>query len=131
MIKKLIISSLSVFILWSIMDFAVHGMYLKEAYEQTANLWRPLEEQKIGLNTLVVYIAAAIFSLIYILLVDNKSMNRALLYGGLVGISAGITMGYGFYAFSPIPYFMAATWFIANLVQSILAGALLGLIVKE
>ena len=130
MLKKIIISSLSVFILWSVLDFVVHGIYLKEAYEQTANLWRPLEEQKMGLNSLVVYIAAAMFSLIYILLVDAKSMSRALLYGFLVGISAGI-MSYGFYAFSPIPYFMAAIWFVSSLAQSVLAGALLGLLVKE
>ncbi|MDW3094286.1 MAG: hypothetical protein R8G33_01300 [Gammaproteobacteria bacterium] len=74
-----------------------------------AHLWRSEEKIKMILNSVVVLIAAVIFTCIYVFLINRKSISTALVYGLLYGISAGITMGYGFYAFSPIPYTMAAT----------------------
>ena len=129
--KKIIISSVVIFILWSIIDFLIHGLYLKEAYIETAHLWRSEEEIKMILNSVVVLIAASIFTSIYALLVDRKTMSSALIYGLLFGLSAGITMGYGFYAFSPIPYSMAATWFVINLVEGLVAGVILSMLLTE
>ena len=128
--KKLIISTLVIFIVWTVIDFIVHGIYLKDYYLQTADLWRPQGEAKMFLNSIVVLISALIFTLIYVALVGRKSIGSALLFGLLVGISAGISMGYGFYAFSPIPYHMAATWFVVSVGEGVIAGVILALIVK-
>ncbi len=117
--------------MWSIVDFLIHGMYLKEAYLETAHLWRPENEIKMILNSVVVLIAATLFTSIYALLVDRKTMRSALIYGLLFGLSAGTTMGYGFYAFSPIPYSMAATWFVINLLQGLIAGMILSKLLTE
>ena len=128
--KKVIISTLAIFIVWTIIDFIVHGIYLKDYYLLTADLWRPEGEAKMFLNSVVVLINAFIFTLIYVALVGRKSFGSALLFGLLVGISAGISMGYGFYAFSPIPYHMAATWFLVSVGEGIIAGLILGFIAK-
>lgn len=129
--KKIIISSVVIFIVWSIIDFLIHGIYLKEAYLETAHLWRPEDEIKMILNTVVVFIAATIFTCIYALLVNRKSIKTALIYGLLYGVSAGITMGYGFYAFSPIPYTMAASWFAINIIEGLAAGGILSKLLTE
>ncbi len=129
--KNIIICSVGVFISWSLIDFLVHGIYLKEAYMQTADLWRPEAEIKMILNTVVVLLAASIFTLIYALLVDRKTTGNAMTYGLLMGLSAGITMGYGFYAFSPIPYSMAATWFVTAIVEGLVAGILLARLISK
>ncbi len=128
--KKLILCSITIFIVWTIIDFLVHGLYLKEYYLQTADLWRPQGEAKMFLNAVVVLIGSVIFTMIYLFLVSKKSIGRALLFGLLVGISAGISMGYGFYAFSPIPYHMAATWFLVNVGEGIIGGIILAVMVK-
>lgn len=128
--KKLILCSITIFIVWTIIDFLVHGLYLKEYYLQTADLWRPQGEAKMFLNAVVVLIGSAIFTMIYLFLVSKKSIGRALLFGLLVGISAGISMGYGFYAFSPIPYHMAATWFLVNVGEGIIGGIILAVMAK-
>ena len=131
MFKKVLINALLIFIAWTIIDFLVHGLYLKEAYEQTASLWRPMEEAKMGLNAVVVLVVSLIFTLIYVLLIDRKSMSNALIFGLLLGISAGMSMGYGFYSFSPVPYHMAATWFVTSVVEGLVGGLILGLLAKN
>ena len=128
--KRLLVCSITIFIIWMIIDFLVHGLYLKEYYLQTADLWRPQEEAKMFLNAVVVLIAATIFTMIYLFLISKKSFGSALAFGLLVGISAGISMGYGFYAFSPIPYHMAATWFLVNVGEGIIGGIVLAFLAK-
>ena len=58
-------------------------------------------------------------------------MRNAIIFGGLLGVSAGLSMGYGFYSFSPIPYHMAATWFVTSVVEGLLAGLILGQFAKD
>ena len=128
--KKFFICSLTIFIVWSVIDFLVHGVYLKEYYIQTADLWRPQGETKMFLNSVVVLISAIVFTMIYVLLIGKKSAISALAYGLLLGIVAGISMGYGFYAFSPIPYHMAVTWFLANVGEYIIGGVILAFLVR-
>jgi hypothetical protein len=98
---------------------------------QTADLWRPEAEIKMILNAVVVLLAASIFTLIYALLVDRKTTGNAMTYGLLMGLSAGITMGYGCYAFSLIPYSMAATWFVTTIVEGLVAGILLAKLISK
>ena len=130
MMKNIVISAIVIFIVWTGIDYFVHGHLLKEAYLETADLWRPLEEAKMGLNSFTVLVAAAIFSIVYIALVDRKSMGNAILYGFLLGLSAGVSWAYGSYAFMPIPYDMALTWFATPLVEGVIGGVLLALIAK-
>jgi hypothetical protein len=129
--KKTVIAIIAVFILWSILDFVIHGVLLGEAYKATAELWRPMEEMKMGLMRIVVLISSIAFVLIYTLFFSEKNIKTALKYGILFGISAGISMGYGSYAVMPIPYNMAFAWFWGTLIEVTLGGLVLGLIVHN
>ncbi|MDR4498951.1 MAG: hypothetical protein MRK02_13690 [Candidatus Scalindua sp.] len=131
MMKKTAISIISVFILWSILDFVIHGIILTEAYKATAELWRPMEEMKIGLMRIVVLISSIVFVLIYALFFVDKNIKSGLKYGILFGIGAGISMGYGSYAVMPIPYSMAFTWFLGVLIEATLGGLITGLIIRD
>ena len=130
MIKDIVISAVVIFIVWTGIDYFVHGHLLQDSYLATADLWRPMEEAKMGLNSFTVFVSAAIFSIVYIVLVDRKSVTNAILYGFLLGLSAGVSWAYGSYAFMPIPYEMALTWFATPLVEGIVGGVLLALIAK-
>ena len=112
-------------------DFLVHGIILKKAYEATSQLWRPMEEMNMELMYFIVLISAIVFAAIYKRLITNRNMTNAIQYGLLFGLGAGISMGYGSYTVMPIPYSMALIWFLGIFIRSILAGILLGLIVKE
>lgn len=130
MVKKSIIAIIAVFILWSILDFVIHGVLLSEAYKATAELWRPMEE-KMGLMRIVVLISAIAFVLIYTLFINEKNVKTALKYGILFGVAMGISMGYGTYSVMAIPYNMAFTWFWGTLIEAALGGLVMGLIIRD
>lgn len=131
MIGKFLLACITVFALWSGADYLFHGVILADTYRDTASLWRPAGEVKTGLYTLVVLGSAVIFSAIYALLVNPRSIRNAVLYGALFGTASGISFGYGMYAFMPVPHDMAVTWFISALVEGVLGGLALGFILGK
>ena len=129
--KKIFLAAIVLFVLWSVLDFIIHGLILKSAYASTASLWRPMAEMKMGLMYVTVFIAALAFSAIYGYLVAKKSPMAGLTYGLLYGIAVGVGMGYGSYSMMDIPYSMALTWFLGTVIEGILGGLLLGTIIKN
>ena len=61
----------------------------------------------------------------------NRSVGTGLKYGLVLGVATGMSMGYGTYAVMPLPYVLALSWFLATVVQSGVAGLLVGLIVTD
>jgi hypothetical protein len=131
MAKRVFFAVVAVFICWSVVDFAVHGMLLRESYAATASLWRPMGEMKMGLMYVVSLLSCLAFVLIYALFFGKKSLGIALAFGGLFGFGAGVSMGYGSYTVMPIPYSMALSWFLGTLAQGLLGGLIVGAIVKD
>ena len=130
MLKRTIVSIVMIFIAYSILDFVIHGMLLQSAYEATANLWRPMEEMNMPLIYLVTLAYTACFVIIYRTFVADKSLSTGIKYGVLFGLAAGISMGFGSYSYMPIPLSLAWSWFAGALVESIVAGTLVGAILK-
>ena len=131
MVKRVLIGVLVVFIVWSALDYVIHGVMLQSTYEATAHLWRPMEEMNMGLMYVVSILVATFFVLIYALLIQPKSLVTGLKYGLLFGLAMGISMGHGSYCYMPIPYSLAFSWFAATVVEITIGGLLVGLIVKE
>ena len=129
--KRIVWGTVSVFCLWSALDFLIHGVLLRHAYENTPSLWRPLAQMKMGLMYFTVLISALMFVLIYGLLVGRKSPGSGLKYGLLYGMGVGVGMGYGTYSVMPIPDPMALTWFLGALVEGALGGLFLGILFRE
>lgn len=130
MMKKTLLAIIAVFFAWSILEFFIHGLLLQSTYEATAHLWRPMEDMNMGLMYLVTLGYTTCFVLIYVLFVGDKSLTTGIKFGGLFGLGAGISMGFGSYNFMPIPMSLAITWFAGVLIQSLVSGALAGAIIK-
>lgn len=131
MLKRIIVAIVAVFITWAVLDFIIHGILLKSTYEATANLWRPMNEMKMGLSYFVTLVCAICFVLMYGLLVGKKSLASGIGFGALFGLASGFSMGFGSYCYMPIPLTLALTWFIGTLIEGIAAGAIVGAIVKS
>jgi hypothetical protein len=131
MLRRSIVAGAIIFILWSIIDFVMHGIILGSAYAESASLWRPMAEMNIWLIYLVTVVSVAVFTAIYALFVQDKKVATALRYGLLFGVGAGFSMGYGSYAAMPISQIIAHTWFFGTLIKSALGGLVLGAIVKK
>ena len=131
MAKKLILAVVAVFIAWSILDFILHGLLLRSAYEATANLWRPMDQMNMPLIYFVTLVFTLCFVLIYGLLVGQKSLASGIRFGALFGLATGISMGFGSYSYMPIPLTLAWSWFLGSWIEAIVAGAIVGAIVKS
>lgn len=129
--KNLIIGTVVVFVALMGMDFLLHGNLLATRYAETAQLWRPEAEMKMGVMALVTFIVALMFTLIYVLLVANKGLMTGLLYGLLYGIAVGVGAGFGTFSFMPLPYDLALSWFGIQVLESLVAGGLLGLVASR
>ncbi|NOX90024.1 MAG: hypothetical protein GXO77_13475 [Calditrichaeota bacterium] len=128
--KKAILAVIAVFVGWIILDFIIHVLILGPTYEATKELWRPEGEMKMWLMYLVSLLSAIFFVWIYYQLIP-KSFKNGLIYGILFGLATGISMGYGTYSVQPIPYVLALGWFLGTVVETTVAGALVGWIVTE
>ncbi|QQR91244.1 MAG: hypothetical protein IPJ88_05810 [Myxococcales bacterium] len=131
MIKKLVLSTFVIFLLWTALDFVMHGMVLSSHYQATANLWRPMPEMNMSLVWSITLVHAFLFSAIYAWLISPKSMKRALIYGLIFGVATGLKFGYGSYAVMPIAHFMAFVWFLGTIIEALIASTILGIVFKE
>lgn len=131
MAKRIILAVVIVFIAWAILDYVLHGLILRSTYEATASLWLPMDQMNMPLMYVVTLLYTACFVLIYGILVGQKSMKSGIIFGALYGLAAGISMGMGTYTTMPIPLILALSWFIGTWVEAIVAGAIVGAIVKS
>jgi hypothetical protein len=130
MAKRTILTVGLVFIAWSVLDFILHGWLLRSTYEATANLWRPMNQMNMPLMYSVTLIFTACFVLIYRLLVGKKSLMSGIQFGALFGLGTGISMGFGSFSFMPIPLTLAWTWFLGTWIEAIVAGSIVGALIK-
>ncbi len=130
MLKGIVLAIVAIFIAWSALDFVIHGLLLKEAYEATAHLWRAMQDTNMMLMHAVTLAIAICFVLLYERCVSEKSVSMGLKLGVLFGLTAGI-MAASAYVYMPIPLTLAIDWFVATLVEFVVAGWLVGLLVKS
>ena len=130
MLKGVILAIVAIFITRSAFDFVIHGMLLKEAYEATAHLWRPMEDMNVMLMHAVTLSVAVCFVLIYQACVTQKSICIGVKLGILFGLAAGI-MAASAYAYMPISVSIAIHWFTGVFVAFIVAGWLVGVFIKS
>lgn len=124
--KRATMASFSVFVCWAILDFVIHGLLLAPSYAETAELWRPQAEMKLGLIYLVNFVSATFFVAVYALLVRPTQLVTGLKFGLLTGTGGGISAGFGSYAVMPISLGLAVGWSLEFLVEATLAGLIVG-----
>lgn len=122
---------IGVFVAWAVLDFVIHGIILMPDYRETQQFWRAEEEMKRGLMNIVTLTCAVVFVLIYRLWIQPKNLPTGVKYGLLYGAAWGMSFGYGMYAVMPIPYRLALIWFWGTLIEAVVAGVIVGMLIKE
>lgn len=124
--KKYLLASLGVFVAWSVLDFVIHGLMLRGAYEASASLWRPMEEMNMGLMYLITALVALAFTGLYVYHGKGGGASAGAKFGLVYGIATGLGAGFGSYLFMPLPYTLAWGWFLAALVEGVVGGWIAG-----
>ena len=130
-VKRAIWAGVAIFTAWAILDYLMHGLLLRSAYQASAGLWRPMDQMSTPLIVFVKVVLIACFVLIYDLLVTSKSMASGVLLGVLYGLTTGIASGFGTYIHMPLPLTLAWGWLLGGWAKGIAAGAIVGAIMKS
>ena len=130
MIKRAISASYLIFLVWGAIDYLLHGLVLKSTYEASSHLWRGESETSLPLIYLIVVILIFCFVSIYSLLITNKSLSNGIVYGALSGLATGVGVGFGTYIHMPVPLALAWGWCLGGWLKGVVAGAIVGAIVK-
>ncbi|MFA6540125.1 MAG: hypothetical protein WCT99_00840 [Bacteroidota bacterium] len=126
--KKIIYSSIAVFIAMNVFDFIVHGVILDSAYKETQALWRPDMQSLMWVYTIISLVGAFFFTFIFSKGFEGKGIAEGARYGLYIGIWMSIGMAYGTYAMIAIPYSMAVQWFIYGIIEYVIYGIIVALI---
>ena len=132
--KKVIYATIGIFVVWSIWDYLIHGVLLQDLYDQTKNLWRPMEEIRSNWWMYLISLTCAfIFSWLWCCNTgkDHKTIKGGAIFGTKIGLIFGLSMGFGMFAVMPIPLSLATAWFFSSLIAYILAGLIAASIIKD
>jgi hypothetical protein len=123
--KTLLIGTIAVFVVWTVMDIVIHGMLLMSTYEQTAALWRPMEEMKQSVLHATTLVSALFFAVIYVQGFAGGGVRKSLLFGVYFGMAVGVSMGFGTYSVQPIPLSLAVSWLLGTLAEAVVGALVL------
>lgn len=129
--KKFTLACIAVFILIAIFDFLFHGFYMKNAYEQTASLWRPEADMKNYMPWLIL--GQAIIAIGFVALFTKAFKRGGIPEGAIYGLFVGIIFAGNNligYAVSPYTTSLLINWIVGTLIELTLAGMLVALIFR-
>lgn len=86
--KKFILASIAVTIFIMVFDFLFHGMYMSQAYEQTASLWRTQAAMKS--HMLWMILGQIILSLGFVALFTKAFKRGGIAEGAIYGLLVGL-----------------------------------------
>lgn len=130
MAKKSAMAIVLIFISWMFVDLMPHGILLGNVYKSTPEIWRPAYQMNIPLIYIVTFFLILCIVLIYNLLINPKSLRSGFRYGVLLGLIMGTASGFGPYLHMPIPLVLAIGWLFGGWIKAIVAGLIVGSIIK-
>jgi len=133
--KNFWVTSGVIFFLFVVLDYFLHGVLLAGLYEQTASLWRPLEElQRLSW---IMWVTDAVEAILFVWLFSkgleaNKPYPvQGLRFGLALGILFSFPIGFGMYAISPVPFALGFGWFAGGVAEFVIAGLAAGLVARS
>src|SRR5205809_216192 len=121
--KRLILAIVVAFVVLWVTDFLVHGVWMVPDYRGTQQLWRT--DAAMGSRISWMLGAQLLFAITFVLLwtrwAEPARLGCAIGYGFLMGLFSG-TWAIIMFVVVPMPGSIAAKWFFAGILQTILLG---------
>jgi len=133
--KRWLLASVAVVVVIGVLEFLIHGVLLSDMYKQTASVWRSESEMQkmMWVFWVGILVFAPFFVLIYVKGYEKgkPGLGQGFRYGLYVGAMLSVMNSFGWYVLLPIPLALAFYWFLAILVEFIVAGIAAGLVYHE
>ena len=121
-VKRFIVASVAVYIVFQALDFIIHGIVLADTYKALSNVWRP---DMMSLMW-IFYAAGLVFAVLFVYVFTKGYEGKGILEGVRYGIIMGLFMEligtFGQYVLYPIPFLLSLQWFIYGMIEFIIAG---------
>lgn len=131
-IKRFFISVLIGFAFVFGYEFLIHGILLVPSYELTPQLWRPTEEFEnfMPFATAMQFLITATLCFIYTRHHEGKGIGEGFRFGVMFGTLLGLGC-MAAYAWMPISFTLAVSWFFACFFKIIGLGVIFSLAYKK
>ncbi len=131
--KKLITSFVAVYVVYQILGYLTHQVWLSPVYGSLADVWRP--EAEMMAMTWIMFITSAFFCFFFCYVFargyEGKGIGEGVRYGVIIGLFLGVTQSYDWYVILPIPYSLALKWFLAGMATTVIMGIVASLTYKN
>ena len=127
--KCCVLAMIAGFIFVFAFDFLVHGMFLKEAYADTADLWRPEGEYKMPFMLASQLLFVITMTFLFSRNNEGKGLKEGLRFGAFVGLVLA-SLPLASYSYMPISFCLTACWMGAAFVKSVGTGAVISFFCK-
>src|SRR5262245_27298937 len=129
--KRFILAFIGAYIFMFLWGWLFNGVFLKDVYAETPNLWRTQSEMMSLFHWIIVGQALIVFS--FVMIYATGFAGGGVIAGIRLGVLleiAGIGMRLGFYAGKPIPGQLILYGSVGGLIEMIIVGAMVGAIYK-
>jgi hypothetical protein len=134
-VMRWLLASVVIFVFVSVFGYVVHEVLLADMYKQTASVWRSKAEMDnlMWLFSLSSAVYALAFTFIYAKGYEaaKPGLGQGLRFGLYVWVLTSVAFNLVWYALIPIPASLPVYWTIAGLIESLIMGAIVGLVYKE
>jgi len=110
----------------------VHGVLLATLYGQTPTIWRDYDHMLayVPFNVAIMILITLWLTFIFSRLFKTSGWRNGLRFGFYFGVLSGIQAA-GAYYYLPISVTLSICWFIANVVEGLVGGVIIGLIYRH
>jgi len=131
-IKRFIIAAIVLFVFIFAYESYVHGILLMGIYAKTPTIWRSYDQMMtyVPFNILIMALISLWTTFIFTRFFKEGGWKKGVEFGCYIGVLSGIQAA-GAYYYLPISATLAASWFVANCIETIIGGFLIGLIYRN
>ena len=131
-IKSFALCTIVGFVFVFIYEYIVHGVLLVPAYEQTPELWRPMEEYEsfMGFAITMQILTTAALALIYTRHHEGKGFKEGIRFGVMLGILLGL-LQFSSFIWMPISIMLAGAWLVTSFLKTVGLGIIFSLLYEN
>ncbi len=130
--KRLLMSFVATYIVYQILGYLIHQVWLADTYQSLSAVWRP--EAEMMSKMWVMYVSSAFFCFFFCYIFargyENRGVGEGFRFGVIITLFYTLPVVYDSYVIYPIPYSLVLQWLFSGLVISIILGIVAAMVYK-
>jgi hypothetical protein len=129
-VKKYLLASLAVFVVFEALDVIIHTFILGGMYRATAGLWRPDMAQMMWIMLLTTAALSLLFVYIFAKGYEGKGLMEGVRFGLVIGLLLSGVGAFNQYVVYPVPLTLVLWWVVFGVIEFIAAGLVAALVYR-